>query len=177
MHPERSFSIIDYLQSSRFSSLEQIALRVGMKEHDAMKQKRWRLKNMKTKIRMLPLVLLLATVTLLPSVLQAHAAADFTISASPSSIQAEAGIPVNVTITVTSTGGFAGTISFSATAGTGYTTSFNPTSVTLSSGGQGTSTLSITADPSCPRPHSVTAKGTSGSLSHNTIITVTTDLC
>jgi hypothetical protein len=115
--------------------------------------------------------------TLLPSVLSAHAAADFTISANPSSIVAEAGLPVNVTITVTSTGGFSGTISFSATAGSGYSTSFNPTSVTLTSGGQGTSTLSITADPSCPAPHDVTAKGTSGSLAHTTIIRVTADAC
>ncbi len=107
----------------------------------------------------------------------AHATPDFTISANPSSTRAYAGLPVNITITVTSTGGFAGTIDFSATSGSLYTTSFNPTSVTLSSGAQGTSTLAITADPSCPVPHNVVAKGTSGSLAHTVLIVITVDIC
>ncbi len=102
---------------------------------------------------------------------------DFSISASPSSINGEAGVPVNVTITVTANAGFSGTITFSAVAGPGFTTSFSPTSVTLSPGGHATTILSITANPSCPKPHSVTAKGNFGSLSHNTVIRMITDIC
>lgn len=141
--------------------------RLPKREHDAVTQKQ-AVENLKNKHRMLPLAMLLVILALLPSLPPAHAGAEFITSANPLNIVVEAGIPVNVTITVTSTGGFTGTVTFSAFAGSGFTTSFNQTSVTLLSGRQATSTLSITADSSCPGPHNATAKGTSGwSLSHS----------
>lgn len=104
----------------------------------------------------------------------AHAAADFTVAASPTSFfTLYAGSGVNDTITITSTGGFTGTVTLSGSATTGISLAFNPTSVTLSSGGQATSTLTITADPNCNvgNGHSIRVTGTSGTLSHNAFIT------
>src|SRR5207249_1191296 len=50
------------------------------------------------------------------------------------------------------------------------TASLNPTSVTLSSGGSGSSTLTVSS--STPGNYTVTVTGTSGSLSHPTTVTV-----
>jgi hypothetical protein len=134
-------------------------------KHDAMMRKKREVNTLR-KIRLTKVILLsLAIVTL--QVLSAHATADFTFSANPNRVNPIAGLPVYTTITMNSTGGFFGTINFTATAPWGYTTSYNPTSVTLSSGGSATTKLAITADPNCNQGNgSVVARGTSGSLSH-----------
>lgn len=118
--------------------------------------------------KLIPGLILLGLVVALPSLLPVYATGDFTISANPSNLGNHiiAGSRHYVTINVTSTGGFSGTVSLSETDNGGVTTSFTPTSVTVSSGGSATSTLKITFGD-CPignPPIQVT--GTSGSLSH-----------
>ena len=128
----------------------------------------------KLKIKMLPLVVVIVAFALSPTVLPAHATADFTLSANPSNL----GNPVvccvihRVTITVTSTGGFSGTVSLSESGNGGITATFKPTSVIVSSGGQETSTLSL-AFGDCGQfgASPVTVTGTSGSLQHSIYIT------
>src|SRR3989454_2558828 len=96
---------------------------------------------------------------------------DFSISASPSSLSVQAGSTSNSTVTLTSLNNFAGTITLSATGSpAGLNLSLTPATVSLSSGGSGTSTLSVGA--SNPGSYTVTILGTSGSLSHQTTVTV-----
>jgi len=126
------------------------------------------------KIKMLPLALLLGLLALSPFMIPAHATADFTISANPSNL----GNPVtccvihHVTINVTSTGGFSGSVSLSESDNGGITPTFNPTSVTVSSGGFATSRLSL-AFGDCGQfgAPPITVTGTSGSLQHSVYIT------
>src|SRR5207249_1580788 len=69
---------------------------------------------------------------------------DFSISASPSSLTMNRFGSVSTTITITSLGGFSGTVTLSTGAlPAGLTASFNTTSVTVASGGTGTSTLTF----------------------------------
>jgi len=138
---------------------------VLLEEQDAMMREKREVNTLR-KIR-LTTVLLLSLAIVAAQVMSAHATADFTISANPTRVNPIAGLPVYTTITVNSIGGFAGTINFTATAPWGYTTSYNPASVTLSSGGSATTKLAITADPNCNQGNgSVIARGTSGSLTH-----------
>lgn len=104
---------------------------------------------------------------------------DFTITATPSNLGNVS--PCfrhcpTVTVNVTSTGGFTGTVTLSASTPSGVTASFNPNSVTVSSGGFATSTLTLSF--SCPGGSPpVTAKGQSGSLAHNAYVTWNTVTC
>lgn len=126
------------------------------------------------KIMMLPLVALLGALALVPAFVPVHATADFTISASPSNL----GNPVtccvihHVTITITSTGGFSGTVSLSETDDCCAGATFNPTSVTVSSGGSAQSALKLPFND-CPNVGAppITVTGTSGSLQHSVQIT------
>src|SRR2546428_2625320 len=96
---------------------------------------------------------------------------DFSISASPSSLSVQAGSTSNSTVTLTSLNNFAGTITLSATGSpAGLNLSLTPATVSLSSGGTSTSTLSVSS--SNPGSYTVTIVGTSGSLSHQTTVTV-----
>jgi hypothetical protein len=128
----------------------------------------WR-SNMKIGIaKLIPGLIMLGLVLAMPSVLPVHATGDFTIKAKPSDLGNHiiAGSRHFVTINVTSTGGFSGTVSLSETDNGGITTSFNPTSVTVSSGGFATSTLKIVFGD-CPFGNPpIMVTGTSGSLSH-----------
>src|SRR5256712_4477732 len=96
---------------------------------------------------------------------------DFGISASPTSLNVNAGSTSTSTITLTSLNNFAGTVTLSSTASpAGLNLSLSPASVSLSSGGTSSSTLSVGS--SNPGSYTVTITGTSGSLSHQTAVTV-----
>jgi uncharacterized membrane protein len=97
---------------------------------------------------------------------------DFSISANPSSLNVNAGSSSTSTITLTSLNGFAGSVILFATSSpSGLSLSLGPSSVSLSSGGTSTSTLSISG--STAGSYTITITGSSGSLSHQTIVTVT----
>lgn len=106
--------------------------------------------------------------------------ADFTISASRISVSFRfQSTPPNVTITVTSINGFAGTANLSVKVYRGGTfaeysglgTTINPTSLTVSSGGSASSTLTFNQQV-CPVIWTVVVSGTSGSISHSVSISV-----
>jgi Glycosyl hydrolase family 79, N-terminal domain len=95
--------------------------------------------------------------------------ADFSVSASPSSLSVAQGASTSSTITVAPSGGFAGTVALAASGlPSGITASFNPSSTTA------TSTLSLAAGSTAATgSSSVTVTGTSGSLSHTVTIPLT----
>jgi len=102
----------------------------------------------------------------LASFLQVSALADFTVSGTPSASSVAPGAGTSYSVNVTSTGSFAGSVTFSLTglpAGATYT--FNPASVT----GSGSTTLAVTTSVSTPvgnYPLTITAN--SGTLLHST---------
>jgi len=100
---------------------------------------------------------------------------DFTMSVSPSSAQIGRGQSGNFTITITSTGGFASSVSLTLSGQpTDVTGTFTPSSVTPPSGGSATSTLAVSVGTTAtPGSYSLTITGTSGSLSHQTTIALT----
>jgi hypothetical protein len=97
---------------------------------------------------------------------------DFTISATPSSLGTiSAGSKHHVTISINSTAGFAGTVSLTESDNGGITAKFNPTSVTISSGGSSTSILTITfGDCGQVGRSPLTVTATSGSLVHTVTV-------
>ena len=125
------------------------------------------------KTMVLSIAVLLALLAVLPSITPAaHADPYFTISASPNNLgTVTVGHQYRVTITVTSVGGFAGTVALSASPITNLTASLNPTSVTVTSGGSATSTLTLVfQDCNVGRPPEV-VEGTSGTQARDTWIT------
>src|SRR5205809_1658480 len=104
---------------------------------------------------------------------------DFGISATPASLSLQIGSSGTSTIALTSLNGFAGTIGLSTSiACSGLcliypTASLNPTSVTLTSGGTGVSTLTVaTSVLTTPGTYTITITATSGSITHTVIVTV-----
>ncbi|HYX53355.1 MAG TPA: hypothetical protein VE783_07870, partial [Candidatus Limnocylindrales bacterium] len=95
--------------------------------------------------------------------------ANFSLSASPSSVSVTQGSNASSTITVTPSGGFTGSVTLSTSAlPSGVTASFgtNPTT--------GTSVLTFTASSTATTGTStVTVTGTSGTLTHTTSISLT----
>ncbi len=102
-------------------------------------------------------------------------APNFSISSSPASLTVIQGSTPNITtIRLTSLNGFSGTISLTATVPqTGLTVSFNPTSVTVSSGGSGTSTMTVSTSSTPPGVYTAKINGTSGSTVNTTTINIT----
>src|SRR6266566_3158650 len=95
---------------------------------------------------------------------------DFAVS-TPSSLTVTAGSSTQSTATLTSLNGFTGTVNLATSASpSGATASLSPTSLTLSSGGTGTSALTVSSNTA--GTYTVTVSGTSGSLSHAVIINV-----
>jgi hypothetical protein len=93
---------------------------------------------------------------------------DFTISASPNTLNIPPATSGTSTISVGIISGFSGTVMLSASSPLG--TSFSPSSVAA----PGTSTLTISvASGTAPGPYSVTVTGVSGTSSHSTTIMVT----
>ena len=100
---------------------------------------------------------------------------DFSISINPSSLTLPRGTSGTGLITLRSLNGFAGTITLSTVVSptSGPKTSFSSSSVTLTSGGQSTSTLNVRAlHKTSIGAYTITVTGTSGSLSHSVTITV-----
>src|SRR5205807_749045 len=104
---------------------------------------------------------------------------DFGISATPASLSIQIGSSSTSTIALTSLNGFAGTIGLSTSiACSGLcliypTASLNPTSVTLTSGGTGVSTLTVaTSVLTTPGTYTITITATSGSITHTVTVTV-----
>jgi hypothetical protein len=95
---------------------------------------------------------------------------DFTISASPASQTVTAGNGTTYTATIAAVNGFSGSVAMTVSGlPTGAGGSFNPTSV----GGSGSSTLTVTTATNTPvGTYTLTVTGTSGSLVHNTTVTL-----
>jgi subtilisin family serine protease len=95
---------------------------------------------------------------------------DFSLSATPASQTVTQGASTTYTVTVTPSGGFTGTVSFSASglpAGAGA--SFNPASVTTS----GSSTMTVTTSATTPTgTFPLTITGASGALSHTASVSL-----
>jgi hypothetical protein len=96
--------------------------------------------------------------------------ADFTITASPSSLNIVQGSAASSTITVLSVGGFSGTVSLTYSASSGLTVKLAPSSVVIS----GSATLTVNSTTTTPTgTYLVNVTGTSGSLVHTVTVTVT----
>lgn len=91
-----------------------------------------------------------------------------TLGISPASQSVTRGQPATYTVSVTSTGGFAGTVNLSASGlPSGASAAFaSPSSVTLTSGGTATKTMTVTTTSSTPLGSStITVTGDSGKVS------------
>jgi len=95
---------------------------------------------------------------------------DYTVAASPASQSVVQGSSTSYTVTVTPSGGFTGTVSFSVSGlPAGAAATFNPTSVP----GSGTSTMSVTTSSTTPTgSYPLTIAGTSGTLTHTASVTL-----
>ncbi len=107
-------------------------------------------------------------------VVQATPTPDFSIMSNPSSLTFLQGSSGTSTITLTSLNGFSGTVNLAATASpVGPTPSLIQTSVTISAGTPGTSTLTVsTTSSTLSGTYTVKINGTSGSTTHSTVVTV-----
>jgi hypothetical protein len=105
-----------------------------------------------------------------PITLTVNAATNFSLSASPASINVMQGASAASTITIARTGGFAGSVTFSATGlPNGVAASFAPSATTGTS-----TTLTLTASATAtPGAANVTVTGTSGALTRTTTIALT----
>jgi len=95
---------------------------------------------------------------------------DYAVAASPASQSVVQGSSTSYTVTVTPSGGFTGTVSFSVSGlPAGAAATFNPTSVP----GSGTSTMSVTTSSTTPTgSYPLTIAGTSGTLTHTASVTL-----
>src|SRR6266704_4228854 len=100
---------------------------------------------------------------------------DFTIQASPTILSVSQGFTGPSLLTLGSIQGFNGTMTLDASGSpTGLILSLTQTSVMLSSGGTGTSELSVSTLSTTPvGSYSVAVTGSAGSISHTLAITVT----
>src|SRR5262249_8015530 len=95
---------------------------------------------------------------------------DFGLAVAPDSRSVARGAQASYTVSVTASNGFAGAVSFSVSGlPPGATASFSPASVD----GSGSSTLAVsTSAATLPGTYRLTVIGASGSLSHNTTVTL-----
>jgi subtilisin family serine protease len=100
----------------------------------------------------------------------APATPDFAIAATPASQSVVQGSSTSYTATVTASGGFTGTVTFSASGlPAGAAASFNPASVAAA----GSSTMTVTTTATTPAgSYPITVTGTSGALTHSTTVTL-----
>jgi dockerin type I repeat protein len=100
-------------------------------------------------------------------------AADFSLSANPNDLAVAQASSTSSSIIVNSLGGFAGTVTLSATTtpSSGPALSLSPSSVSVTAGCSCSSALTITTIQTTPPGlYNVTVTGTSGSLSHSTLL-------
>jgi len=91
----------------------------------------------------------------------------FTASVSPTSAAVPAGGSTNFNVTVSPINGFDGSVSLLCSSSVAVTCSFNPTSVAVSAGANGTSVLTVTAPQSVQDGnYSITISGTSSQVTH-----------
>src|SRR5947208_919864 len=111
------------------------------------------------------------TTTVLVTITVPH----FSITSSPASLSVIQGVSSNSsTITLTSLNGFSGTITLtSRVSQAALSLSFNPASVTISSGGSGTSTMTVSTSTTPPGFYTATINGTSGSTANMTTVNIT----
>ncbi len=105
-------------------------------------------------------------------------APDFSISAAPSSVNVTPGSGTSSTVTLTSIGGFAGTvnlsISISPSSGSSPTLTLNPNRVTLLSGGTANAVLTISTIGTTSRGvYSIVVLGVSGTRANSVSIMLT----
>ncbi|OLB72205.1 hypothetical protein AUI06_01900 [archaeon 13_2_20CM_2_52_21] len=99
---------------------------------------------------------------------------DFALTASPSNLAITAGSSGFSTITLSSLGGFTGTINLAASISpSGPAISLSVSSIALSAGGSGTSTLTVsTTTSTASGSYTVIVSGVSGTVSHSTTLSV-----
>jgi hypothetical protein len=99
--------------------------------------------------------------------LAAQAKPGLTLQVSPASQSVTRGQSASYTVSVTSTGGFSGSVALSASGlPSGASAGFAPSSVTLASGATGTSTMSVSTTTTTPvGSYTLTITGTSGKVS------------
>ncbi len=98
---------------------------------------------------------------------------DFSISASPSSSAVDQGQSANYTVTVSSLNSFSGTVNLSADVLPSGPTPSIPPSVSVTSTTPGTATLTVsTSSTTTTGAYTVTITGSSGSLNHQTQVTL-----
>jgi subtilase family serine protease len=99
---------------------------------------------------------------------------DYSISTSPSTISIQNGSLGNTNVTVASVKGFSGRVSLSTFTPSGWNASFNLSSLVVPLGGSTQSVLSVTTSSSAQAGnYNVTVASSSGSLNHNTTLSVT----
>ncbi len=108
---------------------------------------------------------------LVPALAPSTQAADFSLSASPSSATISAGSGASYTVSVAPTGGFSSSVSLSVSGlPAGATASFSPPSLS----GSGSSALSISTGSSTPAgTYILTITGQGGGLTHATTVSLT----
>jgi uncharacterized membrane protein len=101
-------------------------------------------------------------------------APDFRLSVSPSLLILNEHSAANATINLLSSIGFQGTVTLSAFSYgvNGPAVTINPSSVTLTANGTGTSSLKISTSSANPGYYSIAVTGSSGSLSHTFFVNV-----
>jgi hypothetical protein len=99
---------------------------------------------------------------------------DFTLIVTPTSQTVARPGSTTYTVNLSSVNGFAGSVSLSVSGLPSKTSgSFSPGSVTLASGGSGSSTLTITAANNGPRgTYTLTVTGTGGGQTHSQTVTL-----
>jgi uncharacterized membrane protein len=99
---------------------------------------------------------------------------DFRLSVYPSHLSVAAGSTWGSSVLVSSLYGFNGTVSLSASVPSGWTASFNPSSLSLTNGYYNCSALSLSVpSDAAAGKYTIVVTGASGTLTHSANVTVT----